>query len=69
MDAYVVSPEPDVSVLQLDSTHRCLIFGSDGLWNVLRPQHAVDIVNSHEWKEDEISWIVNQNVSKLFFLV
>lgn len=49
MDTFVVSPEPDVKVVKIDvKSHRCLIFGTDGLWNVLSPQAAVAIVQAAE---------------------
>lgn len=42
---YVVSPEPDISVVDLDaSKHRCLILASDGLWNMLTPEESVNMV-------------------------
>jgi protein phosphatase 1D len=48
-DAFVVSPMPDVHVLVADaSKHRCLILGTDGLWNVMTPLQAVQIVQQTE---------------------
>jgi protein phosphatase 1D len=45
----VVSPVPDVHVLTADpSKHRCLILGTDGLWNVMTPLQAVQIVQQTE---------------------
>ena len=42
---FVVSPVPDVSVHSFTlPKHRCLIAGSDGLWNVIRPAECLDIV-------------------------
>lgn len=42
---FVVSPDPDVMVYTFDSVkHKCLIFGTDGLWNVISPRGAVEIV-------------------------
>jgi len=42
---YIVSPEPDVSVVEIDvHSHRCLILGTDGLWNMLSAQEAVNSV-------------------------
>ncbi|EFN86215.1 Protein phosphatase 1D [Harpegnathos saltator] len=47
LDTFVVSPEPDVKVIPVDvKSHRCLIFGTDGLWNMLSPQAAVAIVQA-----------------------
>ncbi|XP_071524645.1 uncharacterized protein [Panulirus ornatus] len=46
---FVVSPEPDVCVVPIDITrHRCLIFGTDGLWNVLTPDAAVTVAHQAE---------------------
>lgn len=46
LDTFVVSPEPDVGVIEMDTAqHKCLIFGTDGLWNMLSAQDAVDIVH------------------------
>lgn len=48
-DEFVVSPYPDVHVIDIDvESHRCLIFGTDGLWNMLNPQDGVNIVQSAE---------------------
>lgn len=52
---FVVSPDPDVKVYNLvPGKHKCLIFGTDGLWNVMSGQTAVQIVNNlsemTEWK-------------------
>lgn len=48
-DQFVVSPEPDVCVIPIDiSRHRCLIFGTDGLWNVLTPDAAVSVAHQAE---------------------
>ncbi|XP_046386447.1 probable protein phosphatase 2C 20 isoform X2 [Ischnura elegans] len=49
LNQFVVSPEPDVEVIPVDiSKHRCLILGTDGLWNMLSPQAAVDVVHATE---------------------
>ncbi|KAI9590446.1 uncharacterized protein LOC119633922 isoform X1 [Glossina fuscipes] len=48
-DEFVVSPDPDVKVIPIDSqTFRCLIFGTDGLWNVVSAQEAVNLVREKE---------------------
>lgn len=47
---YVVSPVPDVSVQELDpAVHKCLILGSDGLWNVMTAESAAAIVADLEY--------------------
>lgn len=44
---FVVSPEPDVAVYDIQpNTHKCLIFGTDGLWNVVSPEVAVNLVHT-----------------------
>lgn len=44
-DIFVVSPEPDLHVYTIDiSKQRCLILGTDGAWNVLSPEQAVNSV-------------------------
>lgn len=56
VDEFVVSPNPDVSVIEIDpKKYRCLIFGTDGLWNVLSPKHAVEIVHAAEMENIRIA--------------
>ncbi|KAK7464041.1 hypothetical protein BaRGS_00037965 [Batillaria attramentaria] len=46
---FVVSPEPDVSVMTLEpGRHRCLVLASDGLWNMLSASEAVSVVTDLE---------------------
>ncbi|XP_076029670.1 protein phosphatase 2C [Oratosquilla oratoria] len=48
-DQFVVSPVPDVCVIPINiAKHRCLIFGTDGLWNVKSPNSAVHVAYSAE---------------------
>lgn len=52
---FIVSPEPDVSVLQLDANDKFLVLASDGLTNVLKAQQIADIVYSYECEgRDEV---------------
>lgn len=45
LDEFVVSPDPDTCCIPIDTeTFRCLIFGTDGLWNMISPSTAVSIV-------------------------
>ncbi|XP_020282781.1 uncharacterized protein LOC109854281 isoform X2 [Pseudomyrmex gracilis] len=47
LNTFVVSPEPDVKAIPIDvKSHRCLILGTDGLWNMMSPQAAVAIVQA-----------------------
>lgn len=40
-NVFVVSPEPDTFVYPIDiKTHRCLILGTDGAWNMLSPEQV-----------------------------
>ncbi|KAJ0063997.1 hypothetical protein NL108_015725, partial [Boleophthalmus pectinirostris] len=46
---FVVSPEPDTSVIVLDPRkHRYIILASDGLWNMVPPQEAVTLCHTHD---------------------
>ncbi|XP_068457389.1 protein phosphatase 1D-like isoform X2 [Clinocottus analis] len=46
---FVVSPEPDTTMMTLDpSRHRYVIIGSDGLWNMMPPKNAVNMCSSHD---------------------
>ena len=46
LDKFIVSPEPDVSVRLLDvKSIRFIVLGSDGIWDVLSPRHAIDFLN------------------------
>ncbi|KAB0791564.1 hypothetical protein PPYR_03364 [Photinus pyralis] len=55
LDEFVVSPDPDCMVIPIDpNSFRCLIFGTDGLFNMLKPQTAVCIVHGAE-RHNEIA--------------
>lgn len=43
----ILSSEPSISVHELQSHDQFLIFASDGLWEHLSNQEAVDIVQNH----------------------
>ncbi|XP_039986596.1 protein phosphatase, Mg2+/Mn2+ dependent, 1Da isoform X3 [Xiphias gladius] len=46
---FVVSPEPDTSVVTLDPRkHRYVILGSDGLWNMVPPQEAISMCQNND---------------------
>jgi len=48
-DVFVVSPDPDLHVYSIDiSRQRCLVLGTDGAWNVLSPEMAVNSVRQAE---------------------
>lgn len=46
---FMVSPEPDTSVLTLDPKKHCyIILGSDGLWNMVPPQEAISMCQDND---------------------
>ncbi|GBN99776.1 hypothetical protein AVEN_170098-1 [Araneus ventricosus] len=54
-DEFIVSPDPDVKVININpNMHRCVIFASDGLWNMLSTQCAVKIVQAAEEENEKI---------------
>lgn len=65
---YAVSPEPELSVIEIDSTkHRCVILASDGLWNMITPEMAVEIVRNCDIKTEEM--ILKSDVHLLYLSV
>ncbi|XP_069966305.1 platelet binding protein GspB isoform X2 [Bactrocera oleae] len=59
-NVFVVSPDPDVQVIKINpKTFRCLIFGTDGLWNVVTPQEAVDTVYERECINERLQAYTN----------
>lgn len=56
---FVVSPEPDTSVVTLDPRkHRYIILGSDGLWNMVPPQEAISMCQNND--EAMVSGVLHQ---------
>ncbi|CAF1324235.1 unnamed protein product [Adineta ricciae] len=52
---YSVSPEPELAVVEIDpNKHRCLILASDGLWNMITPEVAVETVRNCDVKTEEM---------------
>ncbi|CAF2203928.1 unnamed protein product [Rotaria magnacalcarata] len=52
---YSVSPEPELTVIEIDpNKHRCLILASDGLWNMITPEVAVEIVRNCDVKTEQM---------------
>lgn len=69
LNTFVVSPEPDVKVIPVDvKSHRCLIFGTDGLWNMLSPQAAVAIVQATD-RHNEKHLIASQQTGGVSFVL
>ena len=53
-DVFIVSPEPDLHVYELDVMRdRCLVLATDGAWNVITPEMAVNSAyeaeKNNEW--------------------
>ena len=48
-DVFVVSPDPDLHVYDVNVLKdRCLVLATDGAWNVLTPDMAVQCVSESE---------------------
>jgi protein phosphatase 1D len=48
-DVFVVSPDPDLFVYEIDVLRdRCLVLATDGAWNVLTAEDAIDVVHNTE---------------------
>ena len=53
-DIYVVSPDPDLHVYDLNILKdRCLVLATDGVWNVVNPEMAVQSVFEAERNNEE----------------
>lgn len=52
---FIVSPEPDVAAYDLSERNMCVVLGSDGLTNVLKPQQIIDIVMHYESSRDKVN--------------
>ena len=62
-DVYVVSPDPDLHVYDLDILRdRCLILATDGAWNVISPDMAVESVYKAE-KNNEKQMILSSDAA------
>jgi len=54
-DSFIVSPEPDVSVHELDcNVDRCVIVASDGVWNMVSASDAVEFVRCWIHQRDKM---------------
>lgn len=50
---FIVSPEPDVTVVTIDPKRdRCIILATDGVWNMLSSREAVRIVEAAEQENE-----------------
>ena len=73
-DLFIVSPEPDVNCVPITGSDQCLILATDGLWNMMNNQNAVNHVKAFEKDDtDETqynSWDANSgNLSHSAYLV
>ncbi|XP_071791104.1 uncharacterized protein [Asterias amurensis] len=51
-DDYVVSPSPDISHHILNpKVHKCLVLGSDGLWNMLSSSESIYIISLYNFEK------------------
>ena len=49
IDEFIVSPEPEITVIDLKpGLHKFIILASDGLWGVMNAEDAVKIVSKYE---------------------
>ncbi len=65
---YSVSPEPELTVIEIDpNKHRCIILASDGLWNMITPESAVEIVRHCDIKTEEM--ILRSEVRYFLFCI
>eukprot|EP00955_Chlamydomonas_euryale_P083991 363911-Chlamydomonas_euryale.AAC.1 len=55
-----VSSEPEVSVTELDLTHKFIILASDGVWEFITSQEAVDIVAQSPTVDDGCRALVDE---------
>lgn len=63
VDDFIVSPEPDINVVDLEhGVHKFIIVASDGLWGVMNAQTAVGIVSKYE--ETSLLKAAERNSSK-----
>eukprot|EP00951_Prasinocladus_malaysianus_P049639 scaffold671933_cov61-Prasinocladus_malaysianus.AAC.1 len=55
-----VISEPGISVLELFPADQFIILASDGVWEFIDSQQAVEIVNSHESLDDGVKALVDE---------
>ena len=56
-DKFVVYPDPDICTQTVDlSKQKFIILASDGLWNMVSFQEAVDIVNELDPQVMDLQW-------------
>lgn len=52
---YGLSAEPTVSLIQLNESHRSIVLGSDGIWDVIEPNTCVNLAQEVLANKDERS--------------
>jgi serine/threonine protein phosphatase PrpC len=54
-DEFTVSPIPDCFTFDIDpSIHKCIIIATDGLWNVFKPNEAVECVRQTDMETENL---------------
>jgi len=59
-----VISEPGISVLELYPADQFIILASDGVWEFIDSQQAVDIVSSHERLEDGVKDLIDRSYAR-----
>ena len=61
---FVVSPRPSVSSRLLDlKSMACVVVGSDGLWDMIDPQVAVDVVHGLSVHREKVKAEISKRIS------
>lgn len=67
VDDFIVSPEPDISVIDLKAgVHKFIILASDGVWGVMDAKEAVKTVSTYE--QDSLLQPEDRNASQHLLL-
>jgi pyruvate dehydrogenase phosphatase len=62
----VLSAEPSLHERQLSADDRFLIFASDGLWDVMSDQEAVDIVHKGP---SNVSTVISRDLTRISLIL
>ena len=61
----VLSAEPEITVKKITSSLRCLVMGSDGIWDVLSNQEAISIITRSKGADEASERIVTRAYEKM----
>ncbi|KAL2933867.1 putative protein phosphatase 2C 28, partial [Bienertia sinuspersici] len=61
----ILRAEPSISVIKLESHHRFFIFASDGLWDHLSNQQAIDIVFNNPRNVSSLPFSLSPNLTNI----